>query len=53
MEILRTPDDRFTDLPGAQGQPHRTMEGGGNFLQEECDAGLARVIDDFIAGRLA
>ncbi len=36
-------------VPGAQGQPHVTIEGGGHFLQEDRGAELARVIIDFIA----
>ncbi|MDZ7674842.1 MAG: haloalkane dehalogenase [Acidimicrobiales bacterium] len=36
-------------VPGAQGQPHTTIEGGGHFLQEDRGPELARVILDFIA----
>ncbi len=36
-------------VPGAQGQPHTVIEGGGHFLQEDRGPELARVIDDFIA----
>ncbi len=36
-------------VPGAQGQPHTTIEGGGHFLQEDCGPALANVIVDFIA----
>jgi haloalkane dehalogenase len=36
-------------IPGAQGQPHTTIEGGGHFLQEDCGPALARVVADFIA----
>ena len=39
-------------VPGARGQPHRTIEGGGHFLQEDRGPQLARLIDDFVAGRL-
>ena len=35
-------------IPGAQGQPHTTIEGGGHFLQEDCGPALAQVILDFI-----
>ena len=36
-------------IPGAQGQPHTTIEGGGHFLQEDRGAELAQVIVDFVA----
>ena len=36
-------------VPGADGQPHRTIEGGGHFLQEDRGPQLAQVIADFIA----
>ncbi len=36
-------------IPGAKGQPHVTIEGGGHFLQEDKGAELARVVVDFIA----
>lgn len=36
-------------VPGAVGQPHVTIEGGGHFLQEDRGPELARVIADFIA----
>lgn len=36
-------------VPGAQGQPHTTVEGGGHFLQEDRGPHLAAVIVDFIA----
>jgi haloalkane dehalogenase len=35
-------------VPGAQGQPHTTIEGAGHFLQEDAGPELARVIADFI-----
>lgn len=35
-------------VPGANGQPHVTIEGGGHFLQEDRGAELADVIVDFI-----
>lgn len=36
-------------VPGAQGQPHTTVVGGGHFLQEDCGPELAGIINDFIA----
>lgn len=36
-------------VPGAQGQPHVTIEGGGHFLQEDRGPELAAVINSFIA----
>jgi haloalkane dehalogenase len=36
-------------IPGAQGQPHTTIAGGGHFLQEDRGEALARVVVDFIA----
>lgn len=48
--ITRGADTRFRDkIPGAQGQPHTTIEGGGHFLQEDKGPELAQVIVDFIA----
>jgi len=35
-------------VPGAKGQPHTTIKGGGHFLQEDCGEELARVMVDFI-----
>ncbi len=35
-------------VPGAQGQDHTTIEGGGHFLQEDRGPELARVLVDFI-----
>ena len=35
-------------VPGAQGQPHTTVEGGGHFLQEDRGPELAAIIDEFI-----
>lgn len=37
-------------IPGAQGQPHATIEGGGHFLQEDRGELVARHLVDFIAG---
>jgi haloalkane dehalogenase len=39
----------FEELPGAAGQPHTTIAGGGHFLQEDCGEELARAVVDFIA----
>ena len=36
-------------IPGAKGQPHTTITGGGHFLQEDCGEALARVLVEFIA----
>jgi haloalkane dehalogenase len=36
-------------IPGAEGQPHVTIEGGGHFLQEDKGEELARVVVDFIS----
>lgn len=36
-------------IPGAKGQPHVTIAGGGHFLQEDKGEELARVVVDFIA----
>ena len=36
-------------VPGTEGQPHVTIEGGGHFLQEDRGPELARVLIDFIA----
>ena len=35
-------------IPGAQGQPHTTITGGGHFLQEDKGEELARVVVDFM-----
>jgi haloalkane dehalogenase len=36
-------------VPGAKGQPHTTIAGGGHFLQEDRGPELARVVADFVA----
>jgi haloalkane dehalogenase len=41
------------EVPGAQGQAHTTIEGGGHFLQEDRGAQLAAVVADFIAANPA
>jgi haloalkane dehalogenase len=40
-------------IPGAKGQRHTTIEGGGHFLQEDCGEELARVVAGFIAANPA
>jgi haloalkane dehalogenase len=37
-------------IPGAKGQPHTTIAGGGHFLQEDKGEELAQVIVNFIRG---
>jgi haloalkane dehalogenase len=39
------------EIPGCQGQPHTTIEGGGHFLQEDCGEQLARVVVDWLSRR--
>jgi haloalkane dehalogenase len=39
----------MTLIPGAQGQPHVTVEGGGHFIQEDKGEELAALIASFIA----
>lgn len=34
-------------VPGCQGQPHKTVKGGGHFLQEDCSDELSEVIVGF------
>jgi haloalkane dehalogenase len=36
-------------IPGAAGQPHTTIIGGGHFIQEDKGEELANVVNDFIA----
>ena len=38
-------------VPGAQGQPHTTIRGGGHFLQEDKGEELAQVVLDFMAAK--
>ena len=38
-------------VPGANGQPHTTIEGGGHFLQEDKGPELARVVIDFMRAK--
>ncbi len=35
-------------VPGAKGQPHTTIRGGGHFLQEDCGEEFAEVVVNFI-----
>ena len=35
-------------VPGAQGQPHTVVQGGGHFLQEDRGEAFARVVQDFM-----
>jgi haloalkane dehalogenase len=43
-------DRVFRDrVPGAKGQPHTTVEGGGHFLQEDKPAELAALLIGFIS----
>ena len=35
-------------IPGAHGQPHTTIQGGGHFLQEDCGEELARTLVAFV-----
>lgn len=35
-------------IPGAQGQPHRVVEGAGHFIQEDAAELLVDVIDEFV-----
>lgn len=43
--------DRFFQaaVPGAEGQPHTTIEGAGHFLQEDKGEEVAQVVVDFLA----
>jgi haloalkane dehalogenase len=36
-------------IPGAAGQPHTTVEGGGHFIQEDKGVEVAAIIAQFIA----
>ncbi len=47
--ITRGGDRKFLrEVPGAQGQPHTTIVGGGHFVQEERGPELARVLNGFL-----
>jgi haloalkane dehalogenase len=39
----------MTLIPGAQGQPHVTIEDGGHFVQEDKGEEVAALINSFIA----
>jgi haloalkane dehalogenase len=43
--------DRFLQaaVPGAAGQPHRTIEGGGHFIQEDKGVELAELVVEFVS----
>ncbi len=43
-------DRALRRLPGAAGQPHTTITGGGHFLQEDRGPELARVVADWARG---
>jgi haloalkane dehalogenase len=48
--ITRGGDRAFQEMvPGAKGQRHTTISGGGHFLQEDRGEELAKVVVDFIA----
>ena len=38
-------------VPGAKGQPHTTIKGGGHFLQEDCSEEFAEVVVSFVKGK--
>lgn len=47
--VTRGADRPFREgVPGAQGQPHTTIEGGGHFLQEGRGDVLAKIVIDFV-----
>ena len=49
--ITRGGDKVFQSaVPGAAGQPHVTIEGGGHFLQEDKGVELAQAIVEFVRG---
>jgi haloalkane dehalogenase len=48
--ITRGADRKLKEqIPGAAGQPHRTIEGGGHFLQEDRGPELAAAVIDLVA----
>jgi haloalkane dehalogenase len=48
--ITRGADARMREVvPGAKGQPHTTIAGGGHFIQEDKPDELAKVMADFIS----
>lgn len=49
--VTRGGERPFQDrVPGARGQPHVTIEGGGHFLQEDKPEEIAALIERFIGG---
>ena len=38
-------------IPGAQGQPHVIIEGGGHFIQEDAGPQLAKIVLDVMSGQ--
>jgi haloalkane dehalogenase len=47
--ITRGADARMKEtIPGAKGQPHVTIEGGGHFIQEDKGPELAKIVADFV-----
>jgi len=49
--VTRGMDKVFRErVPGAQGQRHITLEGGGHFLQEGRGEPFARIVADFVKG---
>jgi haloalkane dehalogenase len=38
-------------VPGAKGQPHRIIQGGGHFLQEDRPEEIVALIDAFVSGK--
>lgn len=47
--ITRGADARFQErVPGAKGQAHTTIQGGGHFLQEDQPEAIADLLDSFI-----
>ncbi|MGF1456233.1 MAG: haloalkane dehalogenase [Alphaproteobacteria bacterium] len=47
--VTRGSDQLFQErVPGAKGQPHTTVNGGGHFVQENKPGEVARIITDFI-----
>jgi haloalkane dehalogenase len=52
--ITRGGEQPFIErVPGARGQPHRIIQGGGHFLQEDAAAELCALIDGFVRGDAA
>jgi haloalkane dehalogenase len=48
--ITRGSDRHFQErIPGAAGQAHTTIAGGGHFIQEDKGEELARITNEFIA----